>query len=75
MHLDHLRYRRYVDAFVDGELDGALRDRVAHHLAECPMCHDAALVTVRVKGSLAAQGGFAMRATERVRHWLGRSSL
>ena len=21
MHLDHLRYRRYIDAFVDGELD------------------------------------------------------
>jgi anti-sigma factor RsiW len=53
MHLDHLRYRRYLDAFIDGELDGELRQRVSDHVVECGMCGRDAVVTVHVKHSLA----------------------
>jgi hypothetical protein len=53
MRIDHLRYGRYLDALVDGELDGGLRSRVADHVAACPMCGRDAVSTVRVKHSLA----------------------
>lgn len=62
LRLDHLRYRRYVDAFVDGELIGELRRRVSEHVAECPMCGRDAELTVHVKHSLA-------------RHSLGRRGI
>ncbi|MCB9395962.1 MAG: zf-HC2 domain-containing protein [Acidimicrobiaceae bacterium] len=56
LRLAHHRYRRFVDAFVDGELDGDLRRRVGAHVAECPMCGRDAELTVHVKHSLARRG-------------------
>ncbi len=46
--VEHLRYRRYLDAHVDGEVtDPNLARRVAEHIARCPMCgHDAHTTTV-----------------------------
>ncbi|MBI4936375.1 MAG: zf-HC2 domain-containing protein [Actinobacteria bacterium] len=75
MHLDHLRYRRYVDAFVDGELDGALRSRVSSHIAECPMCDREAEMTVHIKDSLARGTGFAARAADSLRRWFGTEGI
>lgn len=72
MRLDHLRYRRYLDAFVDGELDGDLRGRVAGHVAACPMCARDADVTVHVKHSLARHRGLTERAADRMRLWIRR---
>ncbi|CAB4580498.1 MAG: zf-HC2 domain-containing protein [Actinomycetes bacterium] len=72
LRIDHLRYRRYVDAFVDGELDGGLRSRVADHVAECPMCGRYAELTVHVKHSLARRRGLTERAAERLRLWARR---
>lgn len=69
MHLDHLRYRRYLDAFVDGELDGDLRSRVSGHVAVCPMCGRDAELTIHVKDSLTRHRGFTERAADRVRRW------
>jgi anti-sigma factor RsiW len=72
MHLDHLRYRRYIDAFVDGELDGDLRSRVSGHVAACPMCGRDAELTIHVKHSLARRRSFPERAADRMRHWARR---
>ena len=69
MHLDHLRYRRYIDAFVDGELDGDSRSRVSGHVAVCPMCGRDAELTIHVKHSLARHRGFTERAVDRMRRW------
>ncbi len=69
MHLDHLRYRRYLDAFVDGELDGDLRARVSGHVAVCPMCGRDAELTIHVKDSLARHRGLTERAADRLRRW------
>ena len=69
MHLDHLRYRRYVDAYVDGELHDDLRERVDGHVAMCPMCSRAADLTVHVKHSLARRRGMTERAAKRIRRW------
>lgn len=74
MHLDHLRFRRYVDAFVDGELDDDLRVRVSEHIAECPMCDREARLTVHVKGSLAQRAGFTERASGSLRRLFGHES-
>ena len=73
MHLDHLRYRRYLDAFVDGELNGGLQSRVSDHVADCPMCHRGAELTIHVKHSLARRRCLPARAAHRVRHWARRS--
>jgi anti-sigma factor RsiW len=67
LRIDHLRYRRFVDAFVDGELDGGLRRRVADHVAVCPMCSHDADLTVHVKHSLARRRDLTTRAAERLR--------
>ena len=72
MHLDHLRYRRYVDAYVDGELDDDLRVRVSDHVAICGMCGREAVLTVHVKHCLARRRGLTERAAERIRHWARR---
>ncbi|MGD9701204.1 MAG: hypothetical protein AB7Q42_12720 [Acidimicrobiia bacterium] len=51
--IEHLRYRRYLDAHVDGELaDAELDRRVALHVERCPMCGQAARVTAVVKHRL-----------------------
>jgi anti-sigma factor RsiW len=73
MRLDHLRYRRYLDAFVDGELDGELRGHVAGHIASCPMCARDADLTVHVKVSLARRRGLTERAADRMRMWVRHS--
>ena len=72
MHLDHLRYRRYLDAFVDGELDGDLRSRASDHVAICPMCGRDAELTIHVKHSLARHPSFTERAADRMRRWARR---
>jgi anti-sigma factor RsiW len=69
MQLDHIRYRRYVDAFVDGELDGSLRERVGRHLALCPMCGSEAELTIHLKRSLARRSSLGERSAERLRRW------
>ena len=71
LHLDHLRYRRYIDAFVDGELNGELRSRVSGHVAVCPVCGRDAELTIHVKNSLARRRRYSERAAERVRRWAG----
>lgn len=51
--LEHVRYRRFLDAHVDGELaDPAHARRVAEHVARCPMCGDAADATAVIKHRL-----------------------
>jgi anti-sigma factor RsiW len=51
--IEHLRYRRFLDAHVDGELaDPAHARRVADHVDGCPMCRDAARTTEVVKHRL-----------------------
>jgi anti-sigma factor RsiW len=62
MPIEHLRYQRYVDAFVDGELDGRRRDKVAAHIAACPQCSRDAGLTVNMKYSLARTRGIPRRA-------------
>jgi anti-sigma factor RsiW len=71
MHLDHFRYRRYVDAFVDGELGGTLRGRVERHIAQCPACEGDVEVTVHVKDSLARVGHGTVRVIRSGRRWFG----
>ncbi len=66
MPIEHLRYHRYVDAFVDGELAGRRRARVAAHVAACPECSQAAGTTVHMKYSLARTAGIPRRATARL---------
>jgi len=72
MHLDHLRYRRHIDAFVDGELTADLRTRVGEHVAICPMCDRDAELTIHMKHSLACHCGFPEPAADRVRRWVYR---
>lgn len=72
MYLDHLRYRRYIDAFIDGELDGDLRNRVGDHVALCPMCDRDAGLTIHVKYSLACHRSLPERAADRLRRWARR---
>lgn len=67
--IDHLRYRRYVDAYVDGELHGSLAARVARHVDGCPMCGPDAEVTVRIKHSLARRLSLPERAADLVGRW------
>ncbi|MGE0139353.1 MAG: hypothetical protein AB7R77_16175 [Ilumatobacteraceae bacterium] len=51
--IEHLHYRRYLDAHVDGELaDPAHACRVADHVDRCPICRDAAHTTEVVKHRL-----------------------
>ncbi len=62
MHLDHFLYRRYTDAFIDGELDKDLWSRVGEHVAVCGMCGRDAEVTIHMKHSLACQRRFPERS-------------
>lgn len=48
-----MRYRRLLDAHVDGELGGPLAAKVASHVMRCEMCLRAAFVTMVVKERLA----------------------
>lgn len=67
--IDHLRYRRYLDAHVDGELIGNLGNRVAIHVVVCPMCTREVELTDRIKRSLARLVRLTGRTADRVRHW------
>ena len=71
--LNHLRYRRYLDAHLDGELTGTRAARVAGHVAECAQCRPAAELTVKVKDRLARRRLPCQRAAERVRLWIRRA--
>jgi anti-sigma factor RsiW len=51
-HAAHLRLRSQVDAYVDGELSGARRTRVAAHLAVCWVCSGYAETLRMIKQSL-----------------------
>ena len=51
--VDHLRLRRYLDAYVDGEIDDSrLAHDMADHVAHCPMCAATARTTTVVKHRL-----------------------
>ncbi|MGK2958529.1 MAG: anti-sigma factor family protein [Acidimicrobiales bacterium] len=45
---------RALDAYIDGELDGAQTDRVVAHLAKCWLCRQRAAVTRQIRRSLQA---------------------
>jgi predicted anti-sigma-YlaC factor YlaD len=51
--VEHLRYRRFLDASVDGELTGEHAGRVRAHVATCPRCARDEDITIVVKRSLA----------------------
>ena len=65
--LRHFRYRRYLDAFVDGELADDLVPRVTAHVTECRMCARDAELTEKVKQRLARWRGSNKQATTRVK--------
>jgi anti-sigma factor RsiW len=72
LHIDHFRNRRYLDAYVDGELTGGLAARVAGHVADCPMCGREQELTMHVKESLARRRRLTERAADRLRRWARR---
>ncbi|CAN5433200.1 hypothetical protein BH18ACT3_BH18ACT3_08800 [soil metagenome] len=54
--VEHLRFRGYLDAHVDGELDESrLAHAVADHVTRCPTCAGAARTTRVVKHRLSLQ--------------------
>lgn len=70
---EHLRYRRFLDAHVDGELTNpAQAGRVAAHVARCPMCGDAARTTAVLKHRLSLRRFLPTHTTTRVRREGGR---
>ncbi len=72
MHpVEHLRARRIVDAWVDGELDPGAAERVDRHVHRCPRCHAAADAARRIKQSLRRRANRAPRpvAASRLRRF------
>jgi anti-sigma factor RsiW len=66
--IEHLRYRRFLDAHVDGELaDQARARRVADHVDRCPMCREAAHTTEVVKHRLSLRRFLPTHQRARVR--------
>jgi anti-sigma factor RsiW len=65
--IEHMRYRRYLDAHVDGELDAELAGRVADHVENCPMCTGAANTTAVVKHRLSLRRLLPSHTAHRVR--------
>lgn len=51
-HLEHLRYRRFLDASVDGKLTGEQARRVGAHVSACPRCARDEDLTIMVKRHL-----------------------
>jgi hypothetical protein len=51
-NFEHLRYRRFLDASVDGELTGEQARRVRAHLSACPRCVRDEDLTIVVKRRL-----------------------
>jgi anti-sigma factor RsiW len=64
--IEHMRYRRYLDAHVDGELGAELAGRVADHVANCPMCSGAANATALVKHRLSLRRFLPSHTAHRV---------
>lgn len=50
--LEHLRYRRYLDAAIDGELTGEHARRVRVHVSSCPRCARDEDLTITIKRRL-----------------------
>jgi anti-sigma factor RsiW len=50
--LDHLLLRRWLDAYVDAELDLERNERIGRHLTACPRCRQDIELTLRVKAVL-----------------------
>ena len=51
-HFEHLRYRRFLDASLDGELTGEQARRVRAHVSVCPRCARDEDLTIVVKRRL-----------------------
>ncbi|MEJ7562587.1 MAG: hypothetical protein WKF45_08705 [Ilumatobacteraceae bacterium] len=65
--VEHLRYRGYLDAHVDGELDDSrLAHAVVDHVTRCPMCDRAARTTMVVKHRLSLRQFLPSHAANRV---------
>jgi anti-sigma factor RsiW len=52
----HIRMRRHIGAYLDGELGGARARAVAEHLDECWDCNNAAHDLRLIRASLARTG-------------------
>ena len=65
--LGHLRYRRYLDASIDGELTGEQARRVRAHLSMCPMCVRDEHTTLLAKRRLTVLGFLQQGALRRNR--------
>ncbi|MGE0139494.1 MAG: zf-HC2 domain-containing protein [Ilumatobacteraceae bacterium] len=50
--LEHLRYRRFLDAAIDGELTGEQARRVRAHVSACPRCARDEDLTLTIKRRL-----------------------
>lgn len=50
--LEHLRYRRHLDAAIDGELAGEQARRVRAHVSSCPRCAQDEDLTLTIKRRL-----------------------
>lgn len=50
--IEHLRYRRYLDAATDDELTGEHARRVRAHVSACPMCTRDEELTIVIKRRL-----------------------
>ncbi len=71
----HLRWHKALDAYIDGELAGARREAVAHHLTRCRWCSDQAELLLGVKESLARrQVRLPSLVAARLRRWVARLS-
>lgn len=55
-HFEHLRYGRFLDASVDGELTGEQARRVRAHVSACPRCARDEDLTIVVKRRLGLLG-------------------
>jgi len=60
-----MRFRRFLDAHVDGELDERLASRVADHVALCPMCTGTAQFTIVLKRHLSLRRFLPSHAARR----------
>jgi anti-sigma factor RsiW len=50
--IEHLRYRRYLDAALDDELSGHRARRVRAHMSACPLCARDEDLTIVIKRRL-----------------------
>ncbi len=71
--LAHRRLRQQIDAYLDGELDGARARTIAAHLQDCWDCNDAAHDLRLIRASLARlrRDGPASLTLARLKRWAG----